>query len=238
MNLLYNIWLPLALLLLVIACDGPVTERMADYEVHGIDVSHYQSRVDWTKISQLPLHFAFVKATEGIDYKDSLFDYNWSALQRTGLRKGAYHFFRPNLPPGEQARHFARTVKLNAGDLPPVLDVEVMGGLSKEELVHRLQTWLDIVESTYGVKPIIYSNLHFYNRHLAGYFSDYPLWIARYHRREPSLACGSDWAFWQYGHHGRLEGINGHVDFNVFRGSLSQLDAICLPVAGALSSAR
>jgi len=80
--------------------------------------------------------------------------------------------------------------------------------------------------------------LHFYNRHLAGYFSEYPLWIARYHRREPSLACGTDWVFWQYGHRGRLEGIAGPVDFNVFHGSLEQLEALCLPVSGALSSAR
>jgi lysozyme len=237
MKMLLYIWIPGALLLLM-GCVGPATERMEAYEVHGIDVSHYQSRVSWSTISPSAVQFAFVKATEGIDYKDSLFDYNWAELGRTGIRKGAYHFFRPNLPPGEQARHFARTVKLSAGDMPPVLDVEVMGGLSKEELVHRLQIWLDIIESTYAVKPIIYSNLHFYNRHLAGYFSEYPLWIARYHRREPSLACGTDWVFWQYGHRGRLEGIAGPVDFNVFHGSLEQLEALCLPVSGALSSAR
>jgi len=138
MKMLLYIWIPGALLLLM-GCVGPATERMEAYEVHGIDVSHYQSRVSWSTISPSAVQFAFVKATEGIDYKDSLFDYNWAELGRTGIRKGAYHFFRPNLPPGEQARHFARTVKLSAGDMPPVLDVEVMGGLSKEELVHRLQ---------------------------------------------------------------------------------------------------
>ncbi|MBX2928738.1 MAG: glycoside hydrolase family 25 protein [Saprospiraceae bacterium] len=228
----------LCLTLVCLACEGPPTLRLDRYAVHGIDVSHYQSRINWDTVAALPLHFAFVKATEGATYTDSLFAMNWEAMKRIGIRRGAYHFFRPNAPPGEQARHFARTVPLEIGDLPPVLDIEITDGMPKAELVRRLQIWLDIVESTCGVKPIIYSNVHFYNRYLAGHFTGYPLWIARYNEREPTLACGSDWGFWQYGRHGRLPGIKGHVDFNVFSGSLEQLDSLRLRELVELSSLR
>lgn len=228
----------LLLLFALVACEGPPTLRLDRYSVHGIDVSHYQSRIDWETVAAMPIDFVFVKATEGMTYTDSLFALNWAALKEKELVRGAYHFFRPEAPPGEQARHFARTVQLEPGDLPPVLDIEITGGLSKVELVQRLQVWLDIVENAYGVRPVIYSNLHFYNRYLAGHFLDYPLWIARYNERDPILACGSDWNFWQYGRHGRLPGIKGHVDFNVFNGSLAALDSLCVPGPGELSSLR
>lgn len=226
MKYLLNILLPLFVLT---ACEGPPTPRLARYSVHGIDVSHYQSRINWAELDSLTVHFAFIKATEGISYADSLFERNWEALGATDIRRGAYHFFRPEAPPGEQARHFVRTVTLKTGDLPPVLDIELIGSLPKYELVRRLRVWLDIVENNMGVKPIIYTNLYFYNRHLAGHFTGYPLWIARYHDREPILADGNDWAFWQYGKQGRLPGIRGHVDFNVFNGTLEQLDSLRIP---------
>lgn len=220
------------------SCDGLPTPRLDRYAVHGIDVSHYQARIDWEAIANQPIDFAFVKATEGATFTDSLFIQNWAALQQHGIRRGAYHFFRPGVPPGIQARHFAGTVRLEPGDLPPVLDVEIMGDLPKMELVRRIQIWLDMVEHHFGTKPIIYTNLHFYNRNLAGYFSAYPLWIARYHGKEPTLACGRDWHFWQYGKHGRLTGITGHVDFNVFSGTLQALDSLCLPSSPKLSSLK
>lgn len=235
MKHLVSIFLALAVLT---ACEYAPTIQLERYEVHGIDVSHYQSRVDWQAIETVPIHFVFVKATEGVSYADSLFAINWTALAKTSIRRGAYHFFRPEAPPGEQARHFARTVRLKSGDLPPVLDLELIGNLSKSELLHRAQIWLDIVENHYGVKPIIYTNLHFYNRHLAGHLEGYPLWIARYHHKEPTLACGSQWHFWQYGKHGRLPGIKGYVDFNVFNGSLATLDSMRIFKGGELSSLK
>jgi len=218
------------------ACEGLPTSRLSGYEVHGIDVSHYQSRIDWESVAMQSVEFAFVKATEGGTFEDSLFLHNWSALKRHGIRRGAYHFFRPEVPPGVQVRHFARIVHLESGDMPPVLDVEIIGALPKKELVRRIQIWLEMAEGHFGVKPIIYTNLHFYNRNLAGYFHGYPLWIARYHGKEPILACGSDWHFWQYGKHGRLDGIEGSVDFNVFRGSSGALDSLCIPLSPELSA--
>ena len=126
-------------------------------------------------------------------------------------------------------------VELSYGDLPPVLDVEVLDGVSKPTLIAGIKSWLFTVELHYGIKPILYTNLKFYNKYLAGHFEGYPLWIARYNTRQPILACGSEWQFWQYGNRGQLDGIEGDVDFNVFHASLDALDSLCLKPKPILS---
>ena len=204
------------------SCEQP-TERMAGYAVHGIDVSQQQ------------VHFAFIKATEGSDFVDSLFCHNWEELQRVGLKRGAYHFFRPQTSAEAQANNFFRNVPAAYGDLPPVIDVEVLDGVSKNELIAGLQQWLFLAEIHYNVRPIIYSNLHFYNRYLAGHFQEYPLWLARYNDRQPQLADGHTWQFWQYGDRGALPGVRGPVDLNVFSGTLYDLENLCLGPQTVLS---
>lgn len=211
------------------------TIRMDEYEVHGIDVSHYQSRIQWDSIVENDIHFAFVKATEGLSMKDSLFTHNWAEMSRVEIKRGAYHFYYPSLSAEEQAKNFLSSVELQPGDLPPVLDVEVLAGSSKIQLITGIRTWLYLTEIEYGVKPILYTNLNFYNKYLAGQFDDYPVWIARYNTREPSLACGREWQFWQYGNRGRIPGIAGDVDFNVFGGSWYELEELCLSPPTVLS---
>lgn len=202
---------------------NPTTERMESFAVHGIDVSHYQSHINWPLVAQQNVSFAFVKATEGESLKDSMFQINWAAMKKANIYRGAYHFFRPANSPTKQADHFLKQVRLEPGDLPPVLDVEVMDGVEEDHLISRLKTWLTIVERAYGIRPVIYTNLNFYNRYLDGYFDDYPLWIARYSTQTPQLVSGQEWSFWQYGDRGKLDGINGYVDFNVFHGSYETL---------------
>jgi lysozyme len=210
------------------ACEAD-HERRVDYAVQGIDVSHYQAHIDWEEVAADDFHFAFVKATEGMTHVDARFCYNWSEISRLGMRRGAYHFYRPSVPATEQAWHFINWVDLHTGDLPPVLDVEVLDGVPTPILLNELRTWLSIVERHYGIKPIIYTSLTFFNRHLAGHFDEYPLWIARYAGREPTLACGSDWHFWQYANKGRCRGVEGFVDLNVFFGTHEELEAVSLP---------
>lgn len=224
------------LLLCIYSC-GFETVQMRDFEVHGIDVSHYQAQINWDTISQQNVSFAFVKATEGATHVDTLFCRNWSEMDRVGLKRGAYHFFRPQTSPVAQAQNFIEQVKMNDGDLPPVLDVEVRDDVSKRRLIDAVRTWLIIVETRYDVKPILYTNIKFYNRYLAGHFNEYPVWIARYNNKEPRLAGGREWDFWQYGNKGLIEGIDGFVDFNVFKGNLLELEDFCKPPAQVYSSA-
>lgn len=211
------------------------TRRLNHFEVHGLDVSHYQASISWDTVAQQAVHFAFVKATEGESFVDSLFCHNWTEIQRVGIKRGAYHFFRPTLSAEAQFRNFVRTVDMQSGDLPPVLDVEVIDEASKVELITKVRTWLYLVEIRYRIKPILYSNQKFYNRYLAGHFDDYPVWIARYNTQQPSLAYDRAWHFWQYGNRGRIDGVEGYVDFNVFEGSLADLEQLCWnPATAAL----
>ena len=216
-----------SILTLVLSCN-PVTERMDRFEVHGIDVSHYQSKIDWSTVARQDIAFAFVKATEGETLKDSLYQSNWSAIKSVGIRRGAYHFFRPTVSATKQARHFIKQVDLQPGDLPPVLDIEVVDGVSETELIAGARKWLNIIEKKYRIKPIIYTNLKYYHQHLAAHFENYPIWIARYNKYNPELGNGNDWKFWQYGNRGKLEGIDGFVDFNVFNGTTEELNELTL----------
>lgn len=233
----YNLLTILVMSVVISACELE-TKRLTGYEVHGIDVSHHQSFINWDSVSQEGIDFAFVKATEGMTFRDSLFEYNWAQIKNNGIKRGAYHFYRPAVSAQEQAEHFKTQVALGEGDLPPVLDVEVMDGVSKVQLLTGILNWLYLVEIHYGVRPILYTNLKFYNKYLAGHFDEYPLWIARYNTRQPTLACGRDWQFWQYGNRGQLSGVRGDVDFNVFHGSWKQLDSLCYYTPPVLSHTR
>lgn len=211
--------------LLLAACNAP-TARLDTYEVHGIDVSHYQGRIDWTQIAAQDIHFAYIKASEGEWLQDSMFCTNWEAAKLVGIKRGAYHFYRPNVDVRKQISNFIGAVEMEYGDLPPVLDIEVLDGVATPDLLPNLTYWLNIMELHYGMKPVIYTNLKFYNKHLAGSFAEYPTWIARYNDKEPRLACGTAWQFWQYGNRGRLQGIEGDVDFNIFVGTRQELDEL------------
>lgn len=225
----------ISITIVLFSCDK-TTYRLQDFEVHGIDVSRYQSYINWEKVLNQDIHFAFAKATEGVSHRDSTFLRNWLEMKRVGMKRGAYHFFRPSISAELQAQNFINFVEMEMGDLPPVLDVEVVNGVSKSEMLNGIRTWLFQVEINYNIKPIIYTNQDFYNKYISGNFEDYPIWIARYSSwRKPNLKANQEWDFWQYGNRGRLDGIEGNVDFNVFKGNYDELEDLCLKVPEMIS---
>ncbi|MBA2746836.1 MAG: glycoside hydrolase family 25 protein [Flavisolibacter sp.] len=203
------------------------------YQIHGIDVSKYQQQIGWEsvrdmQVKNIRLGFAFMKATEGLNLSDAYFKRNWSRAKKTGITRGAYHFFIASKDGKAQAKHFISKVKLESGDLPPVLDVEQAGRVTSEKLRKEVKAWLDAVELYYGVKPIIYTGADFYKQHLAGYFDEYPLWVAHYlqpHRPRISRS----WSFWQHSESGRVNGIQSKVDFNVFNGDSAAFRSLLVP---------
>ena len=203
-----------------------------DYEVHGIDISHYQGSIDWVqltsnKTTKFPIHFVFMKATEGGDHADDTFPFNFDQAHRYGFIRGAYHFFSPKTDPHKQADFFIRTVQLIPGDLPPVLDVETIGKSTPHDLKIAVKTWLDRVESQYGVKPILYTSYKFKSLYLNhSVFNTYPNWIDQYY--VDSVKYEGPWHFWQHTDVGNVPGIKEEVDLNVFNGSLEQLQALTL----------
>ena len=217
------------------------TPLLAGYTVHGIDVSAYQGRIDWPEVARNRVRFAFIKASEGGTLRDSRFARNWKSARAAGVLCGAYHYFQPNRDGEQQARLFISTVPLAPGDLPPVLDVEAASFHDVAVMRREVAIWLKLVEDHYGVRPILYSNHSFYQRHLAGHFDDYPLWLAHYEVARPKLARNK-WIIWQHSDEAYVPGIRGVVDFNVFQGTLEQLEALRVPApaqaAPKLSAAR
>lgn len=204
----------------------------AGYRVHGIDISHYQGEINWkmlaqTRQGQFPVHFVFMKATEGGDYPDDKFVANFDSARVHGFIRGAYHFYNPKTDANKQADFFISSVKLEPGDLPPVLDIEKKGKDIKK-LQADLKVWLRRVEAHYGVKPIIYASYKFKTRYLNdSVFNTYPYWIAHYY--VDSVRYEGDWKFWQHTDVGTLPGIEEKVDLNVFNGGKSELDALRIP---------
>lgn len=194
-----------------------------NYAIHGIDVSRYQKNIGWQLVKEMQvegisLSFVFIKATEGIAGVDEKFRRNWTQAKKQNIVRGAYHFFVAGKSGRLQAENFIKTVSLKPGDLPPVLDIEQTYGTERKALQDELSVWIRIVEAKYGVKPIIYTSVSFYEAYIAGRFDGYPLWVAHYLQRErPRIK--RHWHFWQHSETGRVNGIDAAVDFNVFNGN-------------------
>ncbi len=193
-----------------------------NYNIHGIDVSHHQEVIDWAEVKkmnveEMQLSFAFIKATEGLVNVDRLFKRNWYKAREEGMIRGAYHFFLATKSGKKQADNFIAQVTLEPGDLPPVLDIEQLYGVKPKNLRVRVKEWLTAIEAYYKVKPIIYTNVDFYEQYLGAEFDEYPLWVAHYLQpNKPRIE--RPWVFWQHSETGRVNGIRGKVDFNVFNG--------------------
>lgn len=202
------------------------------YSVHGFDISHHQGEIDWDELQKLqkspfPVRFVFLKASEGGDFSDTAFVHNFEEARRHGFIRGAYHFYNPKTDALRQADFFIRSVDLQPGDLPPVLDIEVKGE-DEDKLRRDLSVWLRRVEQYYKVKPILYTSYKFKTRYLNdSLFNTYPYWIAHYY--VDSVEYKGQWRFWQHTDVGKLPGIRENVDLNVFNGSLEELQRLTIP---------
>lgn len=197
----------------------------------GIDVSFYQGDVNWAAIASQNVYYGFAKATEGAMDQDEKFARNWSGMRSVGIVRGAYHFFRPGKDPIVQANNFLQTVKnIEAFDLPPVLDLEIMDGLSANVVIDRALKWVTTIEAKTGRKPLVYTFPVFWEDKLGNpsQFAPYPLWIANFGTKSPYVpkTWGGKWAFHQYSETGRLQGIAGDVDLNQFNGNLDDLQKL------------
>lgn len=203
------------------------------FEVTGVDVSHYQGTIDWTKLAEQDIDFAFIKATEGSGHIDECFYDNWKEAEKTGICIGAYHFFSFDSDGEKQAQLYIDTVGSLNGKMAPVIDVEFYGSKesnppTKDEVVKQLGRMLEILEEHYQAKPIIYTTYRVYNSYIKDEFEENPLWIRNVYY-QPLFAIGSKWTFWQYTDTAVLEGYKGtekYIDMNVFRGTREELKGL------------
>lgn len=206
------------------------------YEIRGIDISHYQGNIDWellkgAMIKRCPIRFIMIKATEGSSRLDPMFNENFRNAADYGFIRGAYHFWSNKSSARDQAHFFLKKVHLQNGDLPPVLDIEHKPkNMSNEEFQREVLTWLHIVEDKYHVKPILYTYYKFKANHLnSPVFDDYPYWIAHYY--VDKIEYKGQWKFWQHTDAGKLAGIKGYVDLNLYNGSFYDLKQLCIKSA-------
>lgn len=203
------------------------------YEIHGIDISHYQGKIDWEQLKNAmikgcPVRFVIIKSTEGSSQLDENFRENFNQVRDFGFIRGVYHFWSNKSTAREQAYYFLDQVHLTDGDLPPVLDIEHKpADKSVEDFQRDVLTWLHIVEDKYHAKPIIYTYYKFKEQYLsAPVFEDYPYWIAHYY--VDKVQYKGKWKFWQHTDVGKLPGIKGYVDFNIYNGSYYELKQLCI----------
>jgi lysozyme len=195
--------------------------------LRGVDVSVYQHTVDWNMVKGAGNTFAFVRVSDGATTADTEFANNWPNSKKAGVIRGAYQFFRPGQDPSTQVTLFLAKLQaaggLMKGDLPPVLDLETADKQSNATVVARAQAWLTQVEAKTGVRPIVYTAA-FMSSVIGTNFSKYPLWVANYGVKCPTMPSGwTDWQFWQDSSTGKVPGISVAVDTDYFNGDLAAL---------------
>lgn len=212
----------------------PSLPRFAEDHVivqHGIDVSYHSGRVEWESVADQGFRFAFIKATEGDDLKDPAFDNHWLKLKETGIVRGAYHFYVTEDAPETQAQFFIDNVRLEPGDLAPVVDIEVVGRNTPPGLSDRLSVYLSMLEEHYGVRPIIYTSPDFWNKYLSADFGRYPLWVAEYEVAEPRIPSGwTNWQMWQWKGDTTIAGVERSADVTRINHPRYSIDDFLIPI--------
>lgn len=217
--------------------------------VYGIDVSKHQGVINWqdcymtcdyegkvngklnkkSKLKQ-PVLFALIKSTQGTSLRDERFTSNFPEAKRCGMIRGAYHFLTMNVGGKEQAEYFISNTPLEAGDFPPILDLEkntaeekIVSDNEFAKIIPIAKEWIDVVKKHYNVKPIIYTNTHIYKKFVSidPELRKYDIWIAYPGSKKPEVANS---IIWQFSHFGRVNGIpDSPVDLNIFDGNYKDL---------------
>jgi lysozyme len=195
------------------------------YPIRGIDVSHHQGDINWRAVRDSQISFAYIKATEGVDFRDAKFSENWPQSRTAGLTHGAYHFFRLGKPGAPQAANFIATVPVEPDALPPAIDLEFSGynrnqQPSQADFQRELSIFWDAIVAQYGKTPVVYTTSDFQKHYLA------KMPVARLWLREVFLTPRQPWLFWQFSPRVRLRGVPTFVDLNVFNGQLAEFQHV------------
>ena len=208
--------------------------------LRAIDVSLYQKTIDWQAVKNgladgLPVAWAFIKCGQR-NYNDPFFKRNWTEAKRAGVKRGAYWYSDTRHDPIAQAWLFWNSIKDDAGEARPVIDIEQGDTPTRADFNFHMRLTREF-ESVSGITPIIYTRAGWWNPRTDGAdYSRYPLWVANYRTPQnpitkPTLPRGwTKAAVWQYTDSGRCSGIVGPVDCN----EVLDADAIALTQAPPL----
>lgn len=184
------------------------------YPVMGIDISSHNGIVDLAQAAGDGVEFAWIKATEGVTFRDRNFSRNHYLAGKAGMKRGAYHFFRFDKDGVEQAMNFLEAIGPRHLEMGVAIDIESSGNpedIDDETVRERIASMVDYLNLR-GVAPTLYCNKKDYYRYMADSFPGNSLWICSLSEDQTSSDC----TFWQFSHTGTVKGIKGYVDLNVF----------------------
>lgn len=207
---------------------GPSVER---FPVRGIDVSHHQGRIDWAAVKASGQSFAFIKASEGADFRDTRFSQNWREARAAGLRTGAYHYFTFCAPGLLQAENFLAVAPREGAALPPAVDVEYTGNCAGWENLADVQRELHVfirhAEAQLGHALLLYTSEDVWEELVPPELHEHRYWL-RSLWGQPSDDL--DWRFWQFSDTAAVPGVRGAVDLDVFAGTPQAWEQFIAPV--------
>lgn len=188
-------------------------------QYRGIDISEFQGEIDFEEVRRSGIEAVYIRVGAG-EYTDEYFAENYEQAKAAGLKIGFYHYVTArSVDEGRrQARFFASLAAGRELDMRLAMDFEYFGSLSVSQINAISEAYLDELTALTKREAVIYSDLsnarNIFSRALA---EKYPLWAAQYGADEPS-ANGKwrEWVGFQYTDEGRVGGIYGNVDRNIF----------------------
>ena len=202
-----------------------ILAQMAGYKTQGLDISHHQEKVNLTRVDP-KYKFIILKATEGQNFLDTDFLYNWNNARLNGFVVGAYHFFTMTSSGAAQADFYISKVSDSDKTLPPIIDLEISTKkYKKKDVMKNLEEMVDKLEKHYKKRVIFDVNYNTYNAYIKGEFPKNKIWITDY-KYFPRIKEDNRWVIWQVSRRGRIEGIPGFTDKNVLRKGMTVEDLI------------
>ena len=189
------------------------------YPITGIDVSKHSGKIDFKKVQSESIDFIIIKATEGENYVDEMFEKNYIGAKQNAIPIGVYHFFRFNKSGKNQAENFLSKIKGKRFDLPFVLDIEEWGNITTEttnEVIFQINEFIILVKKVSGERIMIYTNESSYNKYVKENFDKNDIWICSFSKK-PTIS--KQWTLWQHSHKGKFDFAPGWIDINTFNGN-------------------
>ena len=194
-------------------------------DIFGIDVSSYQGTINWKKVKQTDVKFAILKVIRKDLNPDKQFENNWRGCTDNGIEiQGVYNYsYATSVTKAVSDANKVLKI-LNGRQTMVWLDVEdnCQKGL-KKRLIDIIMAYGNVITKA-GLKFGVYTGASFYNTYIKPYATlPYALWIASYgtnngkaqENKRPRIATCIGW---QYSSRGRVDGVAGNVDVNVFFG--------------------
>ena len=180
----------------------------------GIDISHYNGDINFTKVKAAGIQVVYMKATEGTTYVDNYLGTYYNGAKSAGLKTGFYHFLVGTSSPETQAQNFYNNIKDKQSDLKPVLDVET----DEFDVMDYTLRFINEFKKISNMDICIYTYSDFINK-LDNRLAKYSLWEANWYKSSSNLPSNNIWSFragHQYTDKGTIDGINTQVDLDQF----------------------